>query len=159
METAELVQVILMIQFIALPGALAVGWIADRAGQKQTLIGCLLVWIVLLVCAFYITTKGQFWALAAVAALVLGGTQSVSRAVMGQMTPPSRAAEFFGFFNLSGKATSMFGPVFFSTILAATGSAHWAIVSLLVFFVAGTLIILPLDVKRGQREAMGGTAQ
>ena len=153
METPELLQVILMIQFVALPGALAVGWLADRIGQKRALVACLGVWILLLSCAFFVETRGQFWGMAVVVALVLGGTQSVSRTIMGQMTPERHAAEFFGFFNLSGKATSMFGPVLFSTILASTGSAHLAIVSLLVFFIAGTLIVLPLDVTRGRREA------
>ena len=153
LETAKMLQIILMIQFVAFPGALAVGWLADRIGQKTTLMACLFVWIAILVGSFFVTTEGQFWGMAVVVALVLGGTQSVSRTIMGQMTPTAHSAEFFGFFNLSGRATSVFGPVFFSTILASTGNAHYALVSLLVFFVLGTLIILPLDVKRGQREA------
>lgn len=154
METIEMLQMILMIQFVAFPGALAVGWIADRVGQKQTLVGCLLVWIALIASAFFVTTKAEFWIMAVVVALVMGGTQSVSRTIMGQMTPEKHSAEFFGFFNLSGRATSVFGPFFFSTILATTGSAHKAIVSLLVFFIVGTLIILPLNVERGRREAL-----
>jgi UMF1 family MFS transporter len=153
METAELVQVILMIQFVALPGAIAVGWLADRVGQKLMLIVCLLVWIVLLVAAFFITTRAQFWVMAAFAALVLGGTQSVARAIMGLMTPEKRTGEFFGFFNLSGKATSMFGPVIFAQVLTLSDSAHLAILSLLGFFVFGLLIVLFVDVAEGQRLA------
>lgn len=153
MKTQELVMVVLMIQFMAFPGAMAVGWIADRIGQKITLLACLAVWICLLTSAFLVQTTGQFWVMAMFVAVVLGGTQSVSRAIMGQMTPPERAAEFFGFFNLSGKATSMLGPMLFSTILATTGSPHLAIVSLLVFFVVGALLIMPLDITRGRREA------
>ncbi len=154
MPPQEMLLLVLMIQFVALPGALAIGWLADRIGQKPALMVCLSVWIALLGGAFFITSKTQFWGMAVVASLVLGGTQSVSRTIMGLMTPKKRAAEFFGFFNLSGKATSMFGPLFFSSILAFTGSAHFALLSLLIFFVLGTLIILPLDVKRGQREAL-----
>ena len=60
---------------------------------------------------------------------------------MGLMTPVDRTAEFFGFFNLSGKATSIFGPIFFSTILYRTGSAHWALTSLLLFFLLGWTLI------------------
>jgi UMF1 family MFS transporter len=153
MQPKELVLVILMIQFIALPGSLLVGHLADRWGQKPVLLACLVIWIGLLIRAFYITTTAEFWWMAAVAALVLGGTQSVSRAIMGLMTPQKHAAEFFGFFNLSGKATSMFGPVLFSTVLAATKSAHWAIVSLLVFFVVGFLMVLPVNIAEGRRVA------
>jgi UMF1 family MFS transporter len=155
MQTGELAQIVLMIQFVALPGSLAVGWLADRIGQKPTLLGCLAVWTALLIAAFFVTTKPQFLAMAFVAALVLGGTQSVSRTIMGLMTPAERAAEFFGFFNLSGRATSMFGPVFFSTILAATGRAHLALLSLLIFFVIGTLFVLPLDLAVGRKQARG----
>jgi UMF1 family MFS transporter len=156
MTTAELGSVILMIQFVALPGALAVGWAADHISQKGTLMACLAVWVILLIGAFFITEKWQFWTMAVFAALVLGGTQSVSRTIMGLMTPEARSAEFFGFFNLSGKAASMIGPIVFTTTFAATGSAHLAILSLLVFFLAGWAIVAPLNVARGQREAREG---
>ncbi|MGD9723564.1 MAG: MFS transporter [Pirellulales bacterium] len=158
MQTSELGGVILMIQFVALPGALTVGWLADRIGQKPALMMCLGIWVTLLVCAFFITEKWQFWTMAAFAALVLGGTQSVSRTIMGLMTPESRAAEFFGFFNLSGKAASMLGPIVFSTTMYATGSAHYAILSLLGFFLLGWGIILPLNIKQGQAVARANEA-
>jgi UMF1 family MFS transporter len=99
-----------------------------------------------------VTQKAQFWVMSHVA-LVLGGTQSVSRAIMGMMTPPDKTAEFFGFFNLSGRAVSVMGPVVFSTVLVSTGSPHWAILSLLSFFVIGLLMTLPLNVRRGQEQA------
>ncbi len=153
METAELGGVILMIQFVALPGALAVGWMADRIGQKFALVCCLAIWVTLLVAAFFITEKWQFWTMAVFAALVLGGTQSVSRTIMGLMTPEAHSAEFFGFFNLSGKAASMLGPIVISTTMYATGSAHYAILSLLVFFLVGWAFIVPLNIAKGQEEA------
>lgn len=157
MEAAELGQVILMIQFIALPSAFIVGWIGDHYGQKKTLVGCLIVWTLLSMSAWFITTKAQFWMMAVVAALVMGGTQTVSRAIMGLMTPKNHTAEFFGFFGLSGRMTSMLGPVFFSTILASTGSPHLAIASLVIFFVLGFAIVLPVDVDRGRRQAQRDT--
>ena len=153
MEAAELGQVILMIQFIALPAAFVVGWLGDRYGQKKTLVGCLIVWTLLSFSAYFITTRSQFWFMAIFAALVMGGTQTVSRAIMGLMTPEKHTAEFFGFFGLSGRMTSMLGPIFFSTILATTGSPHLAITSLVVFFVVGLLIVLPVDIRAGRAQA------
>jgi UMF1 family MFS transporter len=153
MPTAELLQVILMIQFVAMPGAWLVGRLADKLGQKRTLAICLVVWVAVLAAALFVETTGQFWIMAAVVALVLGGVQSVSRTIMGLMTPASRTAEFFGFFNLSGKATSIFGPFFFGAIVYATGSAQLALASLLVFFVVGGLIISAVNVEQGRREA------
>ena len=150
MSASDLAMVVLMIQFIALPGSMLVGYLADRYSQKATLIGCLLVWIALLAGAFFITTKVQFWWLAGLAALVLGGTQSVSRSIMGLMTPAERSAEFFGFFNLSGRMASPFGPIFFSSILAMTGNANLAIASLLIFFVIGLIIVAPLNFAKGR---------
>lgn len=153
METQELVQVVLMIQFIAFPGALLVDLLADRIGQKTTLLICLGVWTALLVAAFFIRTTTQFWIMAACAALVLGGTQSVSRTMMGLMTPRQHTAEFFGFFNLSGKATSVLGPVFFTAVLTTTGNPNLALSSLLAFFVLGSLIVAPLKIDEGRRQA------
>ena len=159
METAELVKVILMIQFVAVPGAWLVGWLADKVGDKPALIGCLITWIALLFYAFSVTTTTEFWYMAVVVAIIMGGTQSVSRALMGSMTPRERSGEFFGFFNLSGKATSFVGPPLFSTVLALSGSAHWAIVSLLVFFAGGLVIVSFVDVKRGRQEARAAEPQ
>ncbi len=149
----ELILVVLMIQFAAMPGAWMVGRLADRIGPKRALIACLAVWVSLLVAAFFVTTSRQFWIMGAVLALVMGGTQSVSRSVMGLMTPQGRTAEFFGFFNFSGKATSFFGPIFFSSILVASGSAHWAILSLLAFFLVGWFVVARLNIAQGQAEA------
>ncbi|HLA84619.1 MAG TPA: MFS transporter [Thermoguttaceae bacterium] len=157
----ELISLILMIQFVALPGAMTVGWLADWFGQKRVLMGCLAVWVALVTVAFFITTKSQFWILGIVLALVMGGTQSVSRAIMGAMTPAARTAEFFGFFNLSGKATSFLGTFLFGAIIAtgnsadwpASRSTRWAVLSLLVFFVLGWLIAGRINVAQGRREA------
>lgn len=151
----DLALLLLMVQFMALPGALAMGWLSDRFGGKPTLIVCLLIWIGLLVAAFFVTTRAQFWVMGAVLSIVMGGAQSVSRAIMGFITPPAKAAEFMGFFNLSGRATSMLGPLLFGEVMVQTGSAHWALVSLLVFFIAGLALLLPVDVARGRREALG----
>jgi UMF1 family MFS transporter len=153
MSAMELGLVVLMIQFIALPGAVLVGALADRVGQKPMLLVCLAVWVLLLTLALFISQKWQFWCMAALAALVLGGTQSVSRAIMGLMTPERHSAEFFGFFNLSSKAASVVGPVFFGFMLAYTGNPNYAISSLLVFIVVGAAIVLPLNVAEGQRHA------
>jgi UMF1 family MFS transporter len=150
----DLVMVVLMIQFVSMPGALLMGWLANKLGEKRTLMLCIGIYIVWLLAAFFITTVAQFWAMGAVLALVMGGIQSVSRAIMGQMTPASRSGEFFGFFSLSGKATSFAGPIVFGTILyLSKGQAHLAILSLLVFFIVGGALAARIDVREGRRVA------
>lgn len=154
MTAVELGGVILMIQFLAIPGAMLVGRLSSTIGQKPTLMGCLAIWMVILVGAFFVTEKWQFWVMGGAVAMVMGGTQSVSRAIMGYMTPPERTAEFFGFFNLSGKATSFMGPMLFGAVIWLTGEAHVAILSVLIFFIIGTTIVVRLNFARGRREAL-----
>ncbi len=154
-ETAELAHLILMIQFLALPGAVLVGRLSDRLGQKPTLLACLAVWVTLLLAAFFlVTAKWQFWILGGVVAMVMGGTQSVSRAIMGTMTPPRRTGEFFGFFNFSGKATDFMGTFLFGLTILLTRSARWAILSLLVFFLIGWALAARINVAEGRRQAL-----
>jgi MFS transporter, UMF1 family len=153
MPVSELGLVVLMIQFVATPAALAVGWIADAFGAKRTLLGCLVVWCGVLIAAYFTTQAWQFWCLGVVLALVMGGTQSVSRAIMGSMTPQAKTAEFFGFFNLSCRATSMVGPILFSEVLVRTRNANLAILSLLVFIAAGMAVVLFVNHARGIAQA------
>ena len=77
-DTSELALLILMVQFVALPGAILVGFLADRFGQKPTLMTCLAVWVALLVCAFFIGNKLQFWALGVILALVMAINQPLT---------------------------------------------------------------------------------
>lgn len=153
METAELAQVVLMIQFVAIPGAWLIDFLADRLGQKIALSICLAIWVGLLIGAFFITTTLHFWILAVVVGLVLGGIQSVSRAIMGLMTPVERTGEFFGFFSFSSKAVSIMGPAMFATVVLVTDDAKLGLVSLLLFFIIGWAIVSRVDIAQGQREA------
>lgn len=155
-DVMELVLLVLVIQFCAFPGALAVGRLSVRFGQKSTLLGCLAAWIALLVTAYFINAKWQFWCLGGVLAMIMGGTQSVSRAMMGLMTPPARSGEFFGFFNLSGKATNFMGTFLFGFIVHQTGSARLAVLSLLLQFLVGLAMIALVHVAQGQAEAAKG---
>lgn len=153
MTTAELGLVVLMIQFVAFPAALGVGWVSDRMGAKTTLLICLAIWCGLLVAGYFVQTKTQFWIMGVVLSLVMGGTQSVSRAIMGAMTPQAKTAEFFGFFNLSCRATSMVGPILFTEVLEHTGKANIAILSLLGFILLGMVIVSFVNLARGMQQA------
>lgn len=144
---ADLMAVILMIQFLALPGALLVGWCADKFGNKQTLLVCLAIWCALLFAALFIYTQFGFWLLAVVIAMVMGGTQSVSRSMMATMIPKDHSAQYFGFFNLSGKATSFLGTFLFGALVATTGSSRMAIFGLLPLFIVGALLLWRVKVQ------------
>jgi UMF1 family MFS transporter len=156
---SELAGLILLIQFLALPGAIAIGRLADYLGQKKTLLICLAVWMGTLVAALRINQKFEFWILGGVIAIVMGGTQSVSRSLMGVMTPKDQSAKFFGFFNLSGKATGFFGTFSFGMIVAVSGSPRLAIFGLIPFFMIGAAIISRVNVSRGVEEKAAASAK
>jgi len=149
----EMVWLILVLNLVALPGSLAAGYLADAAGPKRTIVLTLLLWIAVVVLGYLAASKPVFWIMAAGAALALGATQAVGRSFMSQITPASRQSEFFGFYALSGKFGSMFGPFLFGSISHASGSQRLAVLSLLPFFLAGLGLMLWIDERRARAAA------
>jgi UMF1 family MFS transporter len=152
MSPNRVVLCILMIQGVALAGSLAFGWLADVVGDRRAVLGSLLVWIAVLAWAYFIRSQAEFWVMGAVVGLVMGGTQAASRSLMAVMTPVARKAEFFGFYQLGGRAAATVGPLVCGVVAHRTGSMRAAISSLLVFFAAGALLLLFVNVARGVAE-------
>ncbi len=156
MQEGSLVLCFLVIQGVAAVGALGFGWVADRVSGKKTILATLFVWLGVLGFAFFTRTAAMFWTLGIFVALVMGGTQAVSRSFFGQMTPRGKSAKFFGFFAIGGKFAAALGPLVFGTVAQLTGHMRWGIVSLAVFFVAGMALLCRVDERAGIR-ASGGT--
>jgi UMF1 family MFS transporter len=141
----EIVFLFLILNIVAFPGALVAGYAADWIGAKRTIILTLILWMAVVVTGCLAASKAMFWAMAVGAALGMGSTQAVGRSFMAQISPPARESEFFGFYVLSGKFASMFGPLIFGTISNLTGSQRLAVLSLLPFFLLGLIIMLWID--------------
>ena len=137
---ADMIQCFLMIQAVAFFGALAFGSLADRISHKRSI--SLTLWIYIAVCvwAAVMKTKTEFWILGAIVGIILGGSQSASRSFMVLINPPEKNTEFFGFFALTGKLSTVFGPLLFGT-MAQLYSLRAAIGSLILFFALGLLIL------------------
>jgi len=151
---STLTAVILMVQFVAFLGTLAVGWIARRVGTKRTVIATLVLWIGVLIYAYgFLYTDTQFWTLGVAIALVLGGTQALSRSLYSLMIPKGQEAEYFSLYEISDKGTSWLGPLLFGLALQFTGSYRIAIVSIVVFFIAGMALLSRVNVREAAREA------
>jgi UMF1 family MFS transporter len=144
----DLVILFLVLNVVAFPGAALAGHVADRIGAKRTILVSLVLWIAVVLVGAAATSRGQFWVMAAGAAIGMGSTQAVGRSFMAQITPPDRESEFFGFYVLAGKFASMFGPLLFGVVSHATGSQKWAVLSLLPFFLLGFAIMLRIDEAR-----------
>lgn len=146
LEQQTLIAVILMIQFVAFFGALFWGKLAGWIGAKQSVVVSLVIWAGVVTYA-YGGLKGdsrvaQFFILGIFIALVMGGSQAISRSLFAQMIPAGKEAEFFSFYEISERGTSWIGPLVFGLANQIFGNLRYAILSLIFFFIAG-LILLP----------------
>jgi UMF1 family MFS transporter len=150
LEQDVLTGAILMVQVVAIAGALGLGRLAARFGAKRVVLGALVAWIGVLLAAFSLQAGavGQFYALAAVIGLVQGGTQALSRSMFSQLIPAGKEAEYFGFYEISDRGTSWLGPLAFGLTYQLTDSYRYAIISLVVFFVAGFVLLARLPMRR-----------
>lgn len=145
---------ILMVQFLAFAGALLFNLVAKGIGTKPAIVVSLFIWTGVLVGVYlFVRTTLHFFVMAAVVAIVLGGTQALSRSLFSQMIPKGREAEYFSLYEIGDKGTSWMAPLFFGLALQFTGSYRLAILSLILFFLAGLAVLLKIDVSRATREA------
>lgn len=154
MESSSLIQVILMVQIVAFIGSTLFGKIAERFGAKQAVVGCLAVWCAVTMYAWYfLSSELEFWGMAAVVALVMGGTQALSRSLFSVMIPEGKEAAFFSFYELSERGTSWVGPFLFGLINQLFGGLRYGILSLILLFVSGLMVLLFVNVEKAKLQA------
>lgn len=152
--TQSLLILVLMIQFVAFGGAFLFGYLARRMGAKRAIQGSLVIWAAIVIYAYaLLTNEVQLYVLGFFVALVLGGSQALSRSLFSQMIPADHEAEYFGFYEISERGTSWLGPLAFAAAVQISGSQRVAIVSLIIFFVVGLVLLARVDVKRAIVEA------
>lgn len=149
---AQMTLTILMVQFVAFFGSLGFNWVASKTGAKRAVAVSLVIWISVVVYIFWVTTTVQFFLMAAVVALVLGGSQALSRSLFAQLVPKGREAAYYGVYEITDKGTSWICPIIFGLALQFTKSFRVAILSLVFFFVAGLLVLLKVNVAQGERD-------
>jgi len=144
--TSKLIAIILIIQLVAILGALIMSYFAKKYGNIQVIIAVLLVWIGVCAAAYYIQNEGQFYAIAAVVGLVMGGIQSISRSTYSKFLPENTpdTASFFSFYDVTEKLAIVIGLFSFAYIEEITGSMRNSAMSLAGFFIIGLLILLSL---------------
>ena len=151
---AFLLGLVLMIQFVAFMGALLFERIAVWMGTKNAIVLSLVIWLGVVVYAYgVLSTVAEAWVLGAVIAVVLGGSQALSRALYSRMIPRGREAAFYGIYEVSERGTSWIGPFIFGLVLALTESYRNAILSLIVLFVVGLVMLLITDTSKAIHDA------
>ena len=150
-----LIVAILIVQVIAIFGALALGRLAYRVGAKKVVLWSLVMWTLVIVGAFFLPRGSStlFYVLAALIGFVLGGSQALSRSLFSQLIPGGKEAEYFGVYEISERGTSWIGPIVFAVVNQITGSYRLALIALIVFFVVGGALLTRVNVRRGIEEA------
>jgi UMF1 family MFS transporter len=154
-ENESLFLAILVVQLVAIFGALLLGRLAYRFGAKRVILGSIAAWVVVIIGGFLLPagSLALFLVLAAAIGLVLGGTQALSRSLFSQLIPRGREAEYFSLYQAMERGTSWLGTLAFGIAHQVTGSYRVAIILLIVFFVVGGLILSRVDVRRGIADA------
>jgi len=151
-DTGSMITALLLVQFVGVPCSFLFGALAGRIGAKRGIFLGLSVYLVITVLAYFMTNATHFYALAIMVGLVQGGTQALSRSLYASMIPKAKSSEFFAFFGVFERYAGILGPAMFA-IVAGEGSSRNAILSLVVFFVAGMIVLSRVDVDEGQRAA------
>jgi UMF1 family MFS transporter len=155
---SQMTLAILMVQFVAFFGSLGFNWVASKTSAKRAVVLSLLIWIGVVVYIFWVTTTLAFFLMAGVVALVLGGSQALSRSLFAQLVPRGREAAYYGVYEITDKGTSWICPIIFGLALQFTKSFRVAILSLLFFFAAGLLVLLKVNVEQGERDVAAQAA-
>ncbi len=148
MDITELLMFGIALNLTAGIGAFAFGWVDDWIGAKRTILISVTALTILGAILLVVETKTLFWVFAPPLGLFFGPAQSASRSLMARLVPAELSTEMFGLYALSGKATAFLGPAVFGMVTAMAGSQRVGLATILVFFVVGMLLLLPVrDVR------------
>lgn len=157
---STLTATVLIVQFVALFGALIFNFIAKLTNTKRAIIISLVIWIGVVVYAYAaLQTARDFLIMGGVLGIVLGGSQALSRSLFSRMIPPGQEAEFFSIYEVSDKGTTWLGPLLFGLAYDLTKSYRIAILSVATFLILGLLLLLFVNVGKAVQEATQSAAK
>ncbi|MEV6385580.1 MFS transporter [Streptomyces sp. NPDC051773] len=150
LEQSTLIVAVLLVQVLAVGGALGMGRLSRRYGAKRTILGSLVAWTLILAAGYFLPASAPLWffVLASGIGLVLGGSQALSRSLFSHLVPPGKEAEYFAAYEMSDRGMSWLGPLLFGVTYQLTGSYRDAIISLVAFFVLGFALLARVPVRR-----------
>jgi len=143
----------LLTQFVGFPAAIGYSWLGKRIGLKRAILAGLVVYAGMCVWGYVMSNTWEFYAIALAVGLVQGGVQALSRSFYTRLIPADKAAEFFGFYNMLGKFAAVIGPLLMGWVGAATGNSRYAILSVIVLFIGGGVLLYFVDEREGRADA------
>ncbi|MEU6932604.1 MFS transporter [Streptomyces sp. NPDC046374] len=150
LDQTTLITAVLLVQVLAVAGALGMGRMARSYGAKRTILGSLAVWTAILAAGYFLPADAPvfFYCLAAAIGLVLGGSQALSRSLFSHLVPRGKEAEYFSAYEMSDRGLSWLGPLVFGLAYQLTGSYRDAIISLVIFFAVGFVLLARVPVRQ-----------
>jgi len=152
-STMTVLGTFLMVQFVAAPFALLFGKLGTTLGNKKAITISLIIYTIVAVVGYFMSKDWHMFLLGFGVATVQGGSQALSRSLIGKLMPKSKSAEFFGFFSVSEKFNTILGPIIMAVVTKLTNNARYGIISLVIFFVVGMLMLQKVDIERGAQKA------
>ena len=152
-EAGDLITALLMVQFVAFPSALAYNKFAEKIGPKNAIFVAIGGYSLITFLAYFMTSRNHFFILAAMIGLFQGGIQALSRSLYARLIPKNKEAEFFGFYNMLGKFASVVGPLLMGWVTLVTGNVRFGILSILILFILGAILLMKVDFEEGERLA------
>ncbi|PKN75567.1 MAG: MFS transporter [Candidatus Cloacimonetes bacterium HGW-Cloacimonetes-2] len=153
MTTQQMIVYFILAQVTSIIGAAGFGLVSDRWNAKLSLNLSLVIWITVVIWAFFCDSAKEYYYVGLLAGLAIGSSQANSRTILSQLTPYSKQAEFFGFYALTGRLSAIIGPILYGWIAHKTGDIRWSILSLIVFFVMGWILLNTVNLSEGIKQA------
>lgn len=150
---AEILYLFAAVQASAFVGAWALAGLTDRIGSMKMVVFTVAAWTALVAWAYFIESRALFWVMALLAGVVLGPCQAASRSLMAVFIPEGRSSEFFGLFSISGKFSAILGPIVFGWATWTFGTHRAGLLSTLLFFAVGLVLLSSVDAERGRAAA------
>jgi len=154
MSPKQLITYFIIANLTSMVGAFIFGYILDKIGAKRTISITLLIWIAVVIWAFFCKNISEFYYVGMLAGIAIGSSQSSSRSMLALLTPKEKMAEFFGFYAVTGKLASILGPLFYGEISRITGEQKWAILAVILFFITGAMILQTVNEEKGKAIAL-----
>ena len=141
LETSSIIQALILVQLVAFPATLIWGYVANRFGDKLVLYVTISSYIFIIIYSTTLSSALEFYLLAAWVGCVQGGIQGSSRGYFGKLIPKEKAGEFFGLYNVMGRAGAILGPLLVGTLLTLYGNVRIALLPIAILFIIGGLLL------------------
>ena len=146
-----------LVQFVGVPFSFLFGMLADRIGAKPAVLISVVVYTIVSIIGYFLATVWQFFLLAFLVGTVQGGSQALSRSLFARMIPRHKSSEYFGFFSIFEKFSGIAGPLVFAASVTLFGNSRAAVLSIILFFILGALVLTRVNVREGEAQAAAAT--